>query len=707
MVNVNPPKSVPDFGSSFSYELWTPGTEIVLLNVPWFNDYRDIVQFPTQHDFDKWINQQSASSVVVSNLALIKPNNPVRLDIPFIDANGYNYMAVRSPQTPTGSRAFTFYYFINSVNYVAPNTTEFIVQLDVWQSFGHKVKFGRCYVERGHIGIADSRSGDNNGLDVLTVPEPFDLGAEYGVVGEYRTDNGPNSSVMVISTTDLLEDPGTIDNPKLMTASGVGGVNDIPNGADVYFFKRALDFSLWLKNMRDKPWVTRGIIAAYMIPQLTMPNGQFAYTRDGREPDKIDGSGVNGKPIRYNLFFSAPQLKDIVPPDWRQRILSRLPTPYRKLRKFLTSPYLWVELTTYSGSPLMIRPELLSGDGIPVYQFNSLAMPNPRIMWWVSRYNVASIETEWASSNSGEYLDVQVGLYNFPQVPVVNDGYTTYMASTAHSRAYAYDSADWAQQRAIVGNQLSYDQSSASIDLNTQLTSLGNSNRMQQANLQNTMAMARGIESLAMGGITGGVGGAVMGGLTGGASAAMSVYSNNQSTSLANQYASGVTSAVNSNSAYVRDTNKTYADWAAKGDYSNTIAGINAKVQDAKLTQPSTAGQFGGEASMVALGDDPWDLKIKIKFINRQALIAIGDYWLRYGYAVNRFVTNMPDDLGVMTNFTYWKLRETYFETADCPEVYRQTIRGIFEKGVTVWRNPGDIGRLYIGDNDPIVKEYF
>ncbi|WP_343100010.1 hypothetical protein, partial [Clostridioides difficile] len=51
---------------------------------------------------------------------------------------------------------------------------------------------------------------------------------------------------------------------------------------------------------------------------------------------------------------------------------------------------------------------------------------------------------------------------------------------------------------------------------------------------------------------------------------------------------------------YMRDSNKTYADYAAKGDYANTIGAINARVQDSKLTQPTVSGQVGGEAFLLA-----------------------------------------------------------------------------------------------------------
>src|SRR5690606_7456130 len=48
-------------------------------------------------------------------------------------------------------------------------------------------------------------------------------------------------------------------------------------------------------------------------------------------------------------------------------------------------------------------------------------------------------------------------------------------------------------------------------------------------------------------------------------------------------------------SGYLRDSNKSLADWAARGDYANARAALDAKVQDAELIPHGVSGQFGGE----------------------------------------------------------------------------------------------------------------
>ena len=117
------------------------------------------------------------------------------------------------------------------------------------------------------------------------------------------------------------------------------------------------------------------------------------------------------------------------------------------------------------------------------------------------------------------------------------------------------------------------------------------------------------------------------------------------------------------------------------------------------MTQPSLKGNLGGDL-MRAL-NDYFELSIRSKMIDRGVIARIGEFWLNYGYAFNNWGT-VPDDLHVMSHFTYWQLKQTYLKSAPMPEAYRQTIRGIFESGVTVWRDPDDIGNIDPAINTPL-----
>jgi hypothetical protein len=55
-----------------------------------------------------------------------------------------------------------------------------------------------------------------------------------------------------------------------------------------------------------------------------------------------------------------------------------------------------------------------------------------------------------------------------------------------------------------------------------------------------------------------------------------------------------------------------------------------------------------------------------------------------------------------MSKFSYWKMIETYIVAGGMPEGHKQIIRGILEKGVTVWSSPTDIGNIDFSTNVPL-----
>ena len=112
--------------------------------------------------------------------------------------------------------------------------------------------------------------------------------------------------------------------------------------------------------------------------------------------------------------------------------------------------------------------------------------------------------------------------------------------------------------------------------------------------------------------------------------------------------------------------------------------------------QPTVSGQIGGDGFAFILNNG-FKITWKTHCLQPNAMYQIGEFWLRYGYAINRFWK--PTDLNVMTNFTYWKFKELNVIAANCTEVYKNAIRGIFEKGVTVWTNPAKIGVIDVADN--------
>jgi len=707
------PEEVTRAGLDFDYVVWTPGTIVTLANVPWNSDYRDVVRFSSTATLNNYINDDAGPIVTLNQMMYAIPGRPVRINIPFNAAYKYNYLRVFNPSQPVpgGDSAKTFYYFINDVRYIAPNSTELDIQLDVWQTFSRDITLGNCYIERGHFGIANEFANSDHGRGYLTVPEGLDVGGEYQIIhsdtetigATQYMDNTKTFDIMMLTTVSLLTDPGTVDDPNLTTARG-SAFQGLPNGGELYWFPDLASFNAFVTAVAPLPWVSQGIISIYAVPNLL----EFGLSYNEVEFEGVTVRRVIGEPYpSTQLVFSVPENTG----DWKAGILEKIPVRYRHLTKFMTYPYSVVEATTYSGTPLMLKPESIGSDiHLTFRMMLHLTPPGPRVAFYPENYNsltgdntVTGPETPGGDNN--EFLDMITGIINLPTFSIVNNGYISFLASNANSLAYQHSSADWSQQKALTGAQTSFEQAGRGIGLGQQQTALTNRTNSAQTALQNQVAGQRAIVSgvnSAIGGIGGGAAGAagaVVGVANAAADYAITTGANSAGSAITQQQNTRSNNLTSANAEYMRDSNLNYAEFAAQGDYQNAIAGIQAKVQDAQLIQPTSAGQVGGDAFNLAAYR--WALHLKIKMVHSGVIRQVGDFWLRYGYAVNRF-GQIPSDFHCMTNFTYWKLRETYITSSSCPEAFRQTIRGIFEKGVTVWRNAEDIGTIDIADNDPL-----
>lgn len=729
-----------DFGYDFNYANWPADTRVSLVNVPWNSDYRDVWDVQSQAEKDAYFATKEATGFIVEDVTYVKRDQPIRLDIPFNVAMQFNYLIASNPILPvSGDVAKKYYYFITDVMFIAGNTTQFTIQLDIWMTFKDALQIGNSYIERGHIGIANENNFDDNGRTYLTQPEGLDLGGEYMQVAR-KKDNIMTQSTMdilVISTVELDGNFGTAAAPILNTATGSSS-QGMPSGASYYVFKNIADFKILMEKLSEYPWVSQGIISITAIPELQRYNysSPIHLISIAGIPAfyKLGGPRMDGSRGKYTALYN----------NWREDAAMKnlLPAKYRHLRKFFTYPYMVIEMTTWGGTPIIIKPESWADANATINEKAALSPPNQRVVIWPRRYNAkansvidkvdisyqvvtigedglpvtTNVDTTEYYDDGGEYLDKSTQMTNFPTFAVVNNMAIGYLASNARSIAYSNNSADWSQQRALAGNQTSYDQASGAINTSKNINALeiagsqGILAHNQQAMLEGLAvnsavgiigaAASAGASSAQGGGLPGmgGMIGSVQSLVAGTLNANISLSQGNANMATQNTVSRSSNAAQNNQAGMVRDTNKDLADWAAKGDYSNTIAGINAKVQDAMLTQPSTSGQNGGETFNIV--HNAAEVSLRWKLVNDAVIRSIGDYWLQFGYAVNQFA--VINTLSVMSKFTYWKLSQTYIVNAPIPENFKQGLRGIFEKGVITWVHPDYIGQTDLGDNVPV-----
>lgn len=722
------------FGTEFDYAVWTAGTQLDLVNVPWNNDYRDVVKFDTSAALDTYIDSLSPAGIRLNQVSYVKPGTPVRINIPHNKLIKYNYIRVSNPLQPITpeDEVKNYYYFILDVNYIAPNTSEIIVQLDLWQTYVYNITLGMCYVERGHIGIANEKAFDSFGREYLTVPEGLDVGGEYQIAGARQRwvlsptpyNQGPISrypshDVLVFSTTDLFADAGTVEDPNLVAANGSTFQGTI-QGCNVYIFDPD-SFYATLNDLSDKPWVSQGIVSVTMIPKVDRYHPGYTYSPF---PLPSPSPALYPNNVQHAMF-----------PNWRDSpdFTNLIPARYRHLLKFKTYPYTVIQMTTFNGSSVLLKPESWNDPDAVIQERASLVPPQQRIMFSPHKYNahnnhLTSNEQLWPPPISGylndvegddygEYLDVATQISNLPQMSIVNDGAISWLAANQHSITAQFSGADWTQQRALGMAQGQYDIATGAMHAAMDMSGIGvNADIAQTANQNRTQAAQQIVSSLsqlagaggsagigaAMAGPAGAAAGAlsgVVGGAAGAINTGIGIAANDESLAIRSRAAAETVITQNKQQQLMRDTNKGLADFAARGDYAQQINALNAKVQDATMIQPSQSGQIAGEAFNIVNGG--LRVSVRWKILDAANFRAIGEFWLRYGYAIRAAIVP-PQSLKVMSKFTYWKMSETYISASRVPEGHKQGLRGILEKGVTVWSDPSYIGTTDWADNVPL-----
>lgn len=155
---------VYSFKNEFDYTRWVPDTNITLCNVLWDSTYKDVVKFDDNDKRDSYFdNLTDVYNVTLESDARVVPEGYIKLPIPYDVMARYNYMFIDLPiatsdtqmidyETANGIRRW--YFFVDNIRYMAPNTTEVFITLDVWNNFINDIKFKYTMLERGHAPVA-------------------------------------------------------------------------------------------------------------------------------------------------------------------------------------------------------------------------------------------------------------------------------------------------------------------------------------------------------------------------------------------------------------------------------------------------------------------------------------------------------------------------------------------------------------------------
>lgn len=678
-------------------ETWVAGSSCRIVHVPWDSQYQKVVQFAGTAERDAYFAALECNvNLEIKNQTYIRPNTPIVVDAPYSAVYGANYLIVNNPAQPVeGTKDEQLFYFITDTQYASPASTRLVLQLDVWQTrFMEGATLGQGFLERGHLPVRQSADAVRDGADLCETmrayclaPEGLDTGSEYmSAIAQWSTLQQTGAYVAITSTAELTGDFGTISNPSLRTASGGSDVDGIPSGASTYLID-ADDLAGFLDYMSAYPWVSQNILSMYYVPGSVLDPA----TLD--EFVAIGGSSIQARRVfggYYNRNWASIELSSVYDAAGIYDDIF----DYLKLGAY---PFSCIEVTANTGSPLMLKPQGFAEDSVTFGLVSFLQIYDYRIGIYPQGYGAEKVnarryaaervdDTIECTAYDGDWLDSALWIGDPATFSTTNNQASLALASTAHTRQYSYNAAGWQAARSTAANRASLEQ--ANMGLATQAAN------MQITNDLLNQQQALGIAS---GGI--GVVGSLLSGNIGGAAAGIAQTGLNYLGAQASQNAQNAQFANNQRlQSNVADMNYQLGQYMVQSNQQQAIASINASVQDTQLTPPSIVGQQGG--GLFNLRNGLITVFERIKYLPEQVYENVKLYFQRYGYAFGQWV-DAPQQLNVMSDFSYYKLLDLTLECATANETESEAIRGIFARGVTVYSDPGKLTGGRVSDNVP------
>lgn len=171
-----------------------------------------------------------------------------------------------------------------------------------------------------------------------------------------------------------------------------------------------------------------------------------------------------------------------------------------------------------------------------------------------------------------------------------------------------------------------------------------------------------------------------------------------------NDNASRTQGTNNANASRSQNTETNNANWTRNAGVTNAQTDLIQKQVNAantyrneRLRKPAQFGLFGGDY----MGDvyKRRGIRFNVRTQSDSAIAQTGDAFLRFGYKLN-MIWDMADGMKYGKHFTYWRANDIWVNEGEgLAGNAVNTIGDIFMRGVTVWNEPDEVGKVSIYDN--------
>lgn len=721
----------------------------------------NVVAFASKAARDAWFTAIPDDKCFRWNTKLKKlhRDNAIDVPLPFDVAARYNYVAVEyalfandgSPvQYEDSDGLRKWFWFIREVEFLSPNTTRLHLMIDAWQTFIYDIQIGAMMLERGHAPmfsttVAQYLADPNDNCADLLAPD-----VNYGnnAISKHQSAfvlNDANMVCLVVSSANPFQAAqwgSKANNDWNVHANGHFQTQGVPSLCA--FALDPANLSQWLFNIdANFPQFMQTIRAISFVADKLVTLGN-SYTFAGYSIYEVTSN------------YTQHDLYTLAKADFGY------PARYADIAKLYTYPYAYIEVTDENGNKNEIHVEDTNGR-LQVETAVNLVFPWLNVaanITGVGKSARAAINfknvtdrTFYAQGNWYDYVSSwQIPTYVVTQDPSIANDYDTHFdraqQALAANNQYTSEIANADTQKsnsdlviaandamlainntALLGGLNSANNYNDDIYDSDQKYVVATTNNQVAATEQlGTIAATSGVANAAMSaagslasgnvmGAVGAIGGGIIDGVSTVASTAVGVnLTTDQAAETVNRNARNRSSARRDNyrrygiaETVNKDTTDTQND-LTEGTTDNSVATSKANsgrtlntATNAITNQIAQAGladarEFGQAGNGETATTRPMGLFANVVTQNDYAIRRAGDEFLRYGYMYGG-IWPFDGNWNVGEHFTYWKASDFWITGLSVPDMYVDRIRFFLFGGVTVWRNPADIGNVSIYEN--------
>ena len=613
---------------------YTPQTEVHLLsNVPFNYNYNNVMDFNSINDQTTYFLNKSKLEFEDLTYQRVN-NNSINLEVAYEDLYDINYMMFQNDKIP----GKWFYAFITSYDFVSPRVTRISYQVDVYQTWLFDMEWQSTYVEREH-----TKRFNSDGTPVInTLDEGLAYGEDYRTVYKHKCND--DNIIWLVAITKM---------PMHLILSGGGTASPLNVGnirSPLFFTVLPLDLDNERVTIAGKPvdyidvlmlgqdsQTIGELVSLFYTPYVpfsyTLSNTNNITSSDPNIEIYTDSSG------NYNYI----EYRELGLGTWQQKSYTVSNNMYSDIMpnysesKLLMYPYTVIELTDMKGNTVTLKPQNFDSKLLR-FDIRGSISTQPK---------TAIFPHGYLGNTSGTVTDFTCGIVDntICDVPIVDDYTASYMQANRNSIAttnkYAMDNA----QRGIIQNNAVNRVQNAIID--------------KQQHYQESDAkwnMWGNLLDLHAG------------------SAIKSGYELTKAYDLSQ----GNRIAMNQNNEIANTNLKINAEQA--------IGMTQAKIADINNIPPTVSNL--GNNTMFDTGWKNMHFYVMVKTVREEYATQLTNYFKMFGYKVNKL--EVPN--------TKSRQYYNYIKTVDAnicgniPSNDLNTIKGIFDKGVTIWHtaNVGD-----------------